>query len=64
MQRQLTDGEVSLQHDLVLRGILRDRQQLAVQLVLYIIHKLDAGVEVPVWTRDAIQVLSDTQRQH
>ncbi len=52
-----TDGQVALEHDLVLRGVLRHRQQLPVELVLYIIHKLDAGVEVPLRARDPVQVL-------
>ena len=52
-----TNGQVALEYDVVLRGVLRHGQQLPVQLVLYIINKLDAGVEVPVRARDPVQVL-------
>ena len=57
---QLTNGQIALQHNLVLCSILRHRQQLAVQLVLYIVYKLNAGMEIPVWTGYPIEVLHST----
>ena len=54
---RLTNGQIALQHDLVLRSVLRHRQQLAMQLVLYIVYKLNAGVKISVWTGDSIEVL-------
>jgi hypothetical protein len=43
---QHTYGQVALEHHTALCGVLRDREQLAVQVPLYKVREADRGCEV------------------
>ena len=57
LSTERTDRQVALQRHTVHLGIIADSQQLAMQLVLDIIHKFQAPAVVLVWPAEPLQNL-------